>query len=198
MKSIAPLPPRGRFALREYAPVPLVGVAVVLAALIVVTPVLVSEGQPAPGILTQAELIVDRVAGGSETHFYVHGLGTTVRYDAIWFGEDANLSWSGSGSPDWSSLHYTSWQNGTFVLSLGLTSPANPIAVNVTAYYSSAGGSAYYTAVLALFVGPGPTGETLYLASDTPGVAVRPTVPVDNSSLPLTILMAVAASGGPT
>ena len=175
-----------------YAPWPLVGVALILVVLIVLTPVLVSPGQPAPGVLTQAELIVDRVSGVNATHFYIRGLGTTVRYAGIWVGIAANFSWSGSGNPDWNALRYSTVLNQSEVLSLGFALTENPVALNISAYYVSPGGNALYVGEVAFYVGPasGAPGDVLYAASALSGVAVpgSPT-PVNNASLPLPILL---------
>jgi hypothetical protein len=192
----AGLAPRRRIG--DYAPLPLVAVAILLVVLILFTPVLVSTGQPAPGILTQAELIVDRIPGNATTHLYVHGLGTTSRYAQIWFGLAFGFAWSGSGSPAWGQLNWSSWSNESDVISVNLESTQNPVAVNVTAYYVSPGGTAWYVGVVAFFVGsgPGPTGIALYSSTETAGLGLpsAPT-PVDNSSLPLTILLPLTASG---
>ena len=195
------LAPRGRTRgrLREYAPVPLVGIVVLLVVVILVTPVLVSEGQPAPGILTQAELIVDRIPGNATFHFYVRGLGSIVRYDEIAFGTNTSPAWSGAGTPQWSSITWTRWANDSFVLASLVSTTANPVAVNITAYYASSAGSASYRATIAFYVGPSSTtgGLVLFASSPTPGLAVAASTPLDNTSLPLTILMPLTASGGP-
>jgi len=179
----------------RYAPMPFVGAAVLLLVLIVLTPALISIGSPGPGVLTQAELIVDRVAGVNATHFYVRGYGSTVRYAGIWIGVATGFNWSGSGSPPWANLTWKTWWNDTDVLSLGFVSLANPVAVNITAYYTSSGGAATYIGILAFAVGLGSAGPTLYAASSTPGVTVPSSTTVDNSSLPLPILLVQGSSG---
>ena len=180
-----------------YAPTPFVGAAVLLFVLILLTPVLISSGQPAPGVLTEAELIVDRVAGGSVTHFYLRALGNTIRYAGIWIGVDENFSWSASGSPPWANLTWTTWWNDTDVISIGFASYGNPVAVNITAYYESPGGTATYIGILAFFVGTSPSGgSSLYAASSTPGVAVPSSTSIDNTSLPLPILLVQGSSAG--
>jgi hypothetical protein len=187
--------PRRR--IRDYAPLPLVAVAVLLVVLILFTPELISTGQPVPGILTQAVLIVDRIPGNATTHLYVHAYGTTARYSEIWVGLAMGFNWSGSGSPNWSSLSWSSWSNETDVLSVSVASTQNPLGVNVTAQYVSPGGCARYVGVVALFVGPVTGGgEALFSASPS-GLGLPAPVPVDNSSLPLTILLPVTASGCP-
>jgi hypothetical protein len=187
-----------RWRLRDYAPLPLVAVAALLVVLILFIPVLISTGQPAPGILTQAELIVDRIPGNATTHLYVHALGTTARYSEIWLGLAGGFDWSGAGTPIWSSLNWTTWWNESDVLSVSVAAAENPVGVNVTAQYVSPGGCARYVGVMAFFVGPAAGGgDALYSASPSGlGLPSAP-VPVDNSSLPLTILLPLTASGCP-
>jgi hypothetical protein len=182
----------------DFAPLPLAAVATLLIVLILFTPVLISTGQPAPGIFTQAELIVDRVPGNAATHLYVHGVGATSRYTEIWVGLASGFEWSGTGGVPWASLNWNAWTNESDVLSLSISTYGDPVAVNVTAYYVSPGGTAWYVGVLAFYVGsgPGPSGEALYSSTQTSGLGLPSTpTPVDNSSLPLTILLPLTASG---
>ncbi|MGD0249615.1 MAG: hypothetical protein ABSB97_01810 [Thermoplasmata archaeon] len=176
---------------------PFVGATVLLVVLILLTPTLLSISSTGPGVLTQAELIVDRISGNNSSHFYVRGYGSTVRYAGIWIGVATDFAWSGSGSPPWANLTWTTWWNDSDVVTLGFTSLANPVAVNVTAYYTSSGGTAIYVGILAFVVGPGPGGPTLYAASLTSGISVPSSTPVDNNSLPLPVLLAVGSSGSP-
>jgi hypothetical protein len=179
-----------------YAPTPFVGAAVLLLALIVLTPVLVSSGQPAPGVLTQAELIVDQVPGSNVTHFYVRAPGLTVRYAGLWVGLAVNFTWDGSGHPVWASLNWSTWWNSTDILSFSFASSDNPVAVNITAYYTSGSATATYVGVVAFAVGTGSGGGgVLYADSPTTGVTVPSSTPIDNSSLPLPILLALGTSG---
>lgn len=194
--------PRGRSLGRlgrvgRYAPLPLVAVAVLLVVLILITPVLISYGQPAPGIFTQADLIVDEVSGNGTMHFYVTGVGTTTRYALIWAGIAVGFNWSASGSVPWGTLNWTIWQKPSDVVSVVLASSANPVAVNITAYYVSSGGDAVYAGILAFYVGTSPSGEVLNLASATSGVVVPSSISVDNSSLPYPIPLAKVGTGGP-
>jgi hypothetical protein len=195
----AGLGPRRRVG--DYAPLPMAAVATLLIVLILFTPVLISTGQPAPGIFTQAELIVDRIGGNNTTHLYVHGVGTTSRYTEIWVGLASGFDWFGAGGVPWARLNWSNWSawtNETDVLSLSILTTENPVAVNVTAWYVSPGGTAWYVGVLAFYVGPGPgpTGEALYSSTQTPGLGLPSTpTPVDNSSLPLTINLPLTASG---
>jgi hypothetical protein len=193
--------PASRRRIGDFAPLPLAAVVTLLIVLILFIPVLISTGQPAVGIFTQAELIVDRIPGNGTTHLYVHGVGTTSRYTEIWVGLASGFDWSGSGGVPWASLNWGKWTNKSDVLSLSLSTTENPVAVNVTAYYVSPGGeSADYVGVLAFYVSPATssTGEVLYSATQTPGLGLPSTpTPVDNSSLPLTILLPITASGSP-
>ena len=179
----------------RYAPWPFVGVAVVLVALILLTPVLISNGQPAPGVLTQADLIVDRLAGASSTHFYVRGVGATARYADITIGAASNFTWDGSSPLNWSALRFTTFWNATNVLSLQFSSDSNPIALNITAYYDSPSGTAFYVGEFAFLVGGGSSGPTLYSASARSDVTVAATTPIDNSSLPMLIVLAHLTGG---
>ncbi len=88
-------------------PLPLVGAAVLLAVLIVLTPNLLSTGSPSAGsVESQLELLVDRApSGDNATHVYLRGL-SLVRYTSL------SIAWgnlSGTTAPgslagvDWSS-----------------------------------------------------------------------------------------------
>ncbi len=187
--------------LGTYAPWPLVGVAVLLIALIVFTPVLVSKSphQPAPGILTQAELVVDKIAGVPALHFYVWALGEEIRYDQLHIGLAGSFNWTGSSAMNWSRLNWTVWYNGSEVLSEIIASSANPVALNISAYYVSPGGSAWYVGVIAFYVSvtSPPSGETLFAATDTSGITVVSPLAVSNDTLPMAILLHNAGGGPP-
>ncbi len=185
-----------RRAWGAYAPMPFVGAAVLLLLLILLTPALLSIEGSGPGVLTEAELVVDRVAGLNATHFYVRAYGTTVRYSSITVGVASNFSWDGVGNPTWAQLSWTRWWNETEVVVLGFLTSSNPVAVNINATYSSSGGTAYYLGIVAFYLGPGPTGETLYASSPTAGLSVPSASPADNSTLPLPILLVEGTSGG--
>ncbi len=184
--------------LARYAPWPFVGIAAVLVVLILLTPVLISNGPPGPSVLTQAALTVDRVAGVSVTHFYVRALGSTVRYDAIWVGATTNFAWDGQSAINWSAVHFLTFWNASDVVVLSFASSSNPIALNITAYYTSPSGSAFYVGRLAFYVtaAPSGSGEVLYAASGTSGVVVASSTTVDNSSLPMVIVLSAASAQG--
>jgi hypothetical protein len=188
--------PPGRLGV--YAPWPLVGVTVLLIALIVFTPVLVSSSshRPAPGILTQAELVVDKVAGNASFHFYVWALGEEIRYDEIRIGVATSFNWTGAAGLNWSRVNWTEWHNGTDVLSEIVVTAANPVALNISAYYSPFGG-AWYVGMIAFYdaSGSSPGSESLYSTSNTAGIAVTSPLAVSNDTLPAVILL--HSAGGP-
>jgi len=189
--------PRRLERMSRYAPLPLVAVTVLLVVLILITPVLISTGQPAPGILTQAELIVDRLPNNGTMHFYVHGFGATVRYATIWIGLSEGLNWTATGHVPWKTINWTLWQNESDVLVASVSSDQNPVAINITAFYASSGGNAWYAGVLAFYVGGSSSGEVLNSASETSGVVVPGAIAVGNSTLPLPITLATVSRGGP-
>ena len=165
-------------------PAPLAGVALLLVALILLTPVLLSSGQPAAGsLLTEADLILDRTPGSNVTHIYVRGVGETTRYSAMEVEIAGNFSWTG-GFPS-GPLNWTVAENASGVLLVSLASSLDPLALNVSVLYEAGGGSALYLGEIALEVGPGAGGPTVFLASATPGLSVAASVPV--STLPLIV-----------
>ncbi len=183
----------GRFA--SAFPWPFVGTAVILSVLVLLTPVLISNGPPAPGSLeAQAVLIVDRASGSGTTHFYVRAVGSSVRYDSISIGVASGFAWNG-GSFAWPT-NWT-WTNETQVLELGANSTQNPVAINITAVYAVSGAVADYAGILAFYVSGSGSGETLSIAvsSDTPGVSAPSSVP--DSQLPEPLPLQDFGSGGP-
>ncbi len=191
---IAPPPARagGGTRFEEFAPLPFVGVALLLVVLIIATPLL--TGQPtAGGPLTQAELIVDALPGNNSTHYYVRGLSTTARYDEINLGFAFGFPWTGSFPSG--RLNWTNWTNASGVLSVDRVAPYDPVAVNVTALYTVNGVNSLYAGLLAFDVGvaPGGTTESLTVVSATSGIGGFST-PI--SSLPVPILLAYVGSGG--
>jgi hypothetical protein len=177
---------RGR-QLSEFFPWPLVGVALLLGILVVLTPILTANGQPAAGsIFSQAELIVDALPGNSTTHFYVRALSVTARYTEIRLALAFNFNWTG-GFPG-NRLNWTDWQNASNVVAIDAMADRLPVAVNVSALYVANGASAYYVGTFALTIGtpPGSSTDTLTLASNTPGVSGFST-PVSNLPLPITL-----------
>jgi len=166
-------------------PGPLVGIALLLAILIVLTPILISNGQPAAGsIFSQAELIVDAVPGNSTIHFYVRALSSTARYEEIRFSLSTDFNWTG-GFPS-GALNWSSWQNLSSVVAISAATNHTPVAVNVTAVYTANGATAYYVGLLAMEIGTpsGSSTEMLTVASATSGISGFST-PVSNLPLPI-------------
>ncbi|HYA57472.1 MAG TPA: hypothetical protein VEH57_03290 [Thermoplasmata archaeon] len=171
----------------------LVGVAVLLLALVVFTPVLLSSGTTP--FLTRAELVVDRTAGGNTTNFYVHAIGATVRYQRISMAVATDFNWTG-GYPS-GALLWAGWQNGTDVVELSLFTIDLPVALFVEATYSGSSSTTTYAGLLAFTITSlGLPSETLDTAvsSTTSGVSVPSTVLISN--LPVTILLPVFTGGG--
>lgn len=186
--------PPGKLGL--YAPWPLVGVTALLVALIVFTPVLVSNGhQPGPGILTQAELVVDRSPGNDTFHFYVWALGEEIRYAQIDVGVASGFSWIGINAVPWSTLNWTTWYNQTNVLSEIIASTENPVALDIFANYVYSAGNTWYVGELAFYVGGLPGSESLDWATWTSGITVTSPQSVA-SDLPFPIPLFDAGSGG--
>jgi len=191
--------PRPGGRLGYFAPWPLVGIAVLLVALVVLTPVLVSNThQPGPGILTQAELVVDKASGNATLHFYIWALGETIRYDEIRVGIATSFDWAGTTPISWHGLNWTQWHNGSDLLSVIVASTANPVALNISVHYVSPSGSTWYVGLLAFYVAltSPPNGESLYSASATSGVALPSPLAVSNDTLPVAVLLANVGAGG--
>ncbi len=168
-------------------PWPFVGISVILGVLVVVTPALIDTGPPAPGSLfTQADLVVDRISGGSTTNFYLHAASDTVRYLAISIGIATDFTFNGTyptGALSWT------WTNGTNLLELSVEEAGSSIAVNVSATYVS-GGTAVYQGLIAFGLTNSSSGPTFAIAVDTsltPGVGAPSTWPI--AALPLSIAL---------
>jgi hypothetical protein len=177
-------------------PLPLVGIALLLAVLIVLTPILTANGQPTAGsIYSQAILTIDALPGNASVHFYIRGEGTTARYQEIRMGFASGFNWTG-GFPS-GRLNWTDWENASAVLSADRAVNQTPVAVNVSALYSANGVNALYVGVFAVEVGtpPGSSTDTLTVISDTSGISSF-TYPV--ASLPIPVpLSDVGSVGGP-
>lgn len=179
----------------RYAPWPFVGVAILLVILILVTPILLSTGgHPAPGVLTEAILVIDRVPGGNVTYFYVVAYGEAIRYSGIRVGLANDFSWN-RGSVNWSGLRWTTFHNASESVALPFNTTSNPVAVNVSAYYVSAGGNALYVGELAFYVTGSSSGSTMYSTSATSGVFAPGPTPVTNATQPFYIILSTAKPG---
>ena len=168
---------------REYFPTPLVGIAALLVALILLTPNLINNGAPPAGsILTQAELIVDRAPGTTNvTNFYVRGL-SLVHYASVNVSFASNYNYSSGTSI--SQLHWSNWTNSSYVLTITASSTANPVVINVTASYTESG-VVVYGGILAFYV----VGGTLYARQLVGYGASAPPSSTRVTSLPLYIIL---------
>jgi uncharacterized membrane protein YuzA (DUF378 family) len=181
-----------RRRIEDVAPLPFVGVALLLVVLIIATPVLTGQSNGG-GVLTQAELIVDALPGNLSTHYYVRGLSTTARYAEINLGFAYGFNWTGAFPTG--PLNWTDWQNASSVLAVDFGVSHDPVAVNVTALYSVGGVNALYAGVLAFDVAtpPGSTTAVVTVVSATAGIAGFSTAVTD---LPVPILLAYVGTGG--
>ncbi len=177
-----------RPAWTELFPWPFVGVVALLVALIFLTPNLITTNEPAAGsLITQAELVVDRGPGANATDFYLEGLGN-VRYAEIRWAIAApgawpvttpvgNLTWNVSG-------------NVTARLVAVFSSPANPVAVNVSMVcVDAAGVRVTYVGAFAFDVAGGML-NTLPLLGGLGGVP-----PTSVADLPIVLVLETAPPG---
>jgi hypothetical protein len=177
--------------LGRFFPIPLVGTVVLLLALIVLTPSLIAAGGPPPAgsLETEAELIVDRVAGNATTHFYIHGLGL-VRYQSITVALGTNTTWPPPSSPSAIRWNPASWWNDS--LAVVTSSPIDPVAINITALYvDSMGARIWFLGVFVFHV----SGDTVYVAALLSGATSIPPTPL--ASLPLPIILLASSTGNP-
>ncbi len=175
-------------------PIPLVGVAVILALLILLTPVLVSPGGGAGGLLAQADLVVDHPPNSFTTYFDVRAVGV-VRYAEIRIGLNQDYAPNTPGNM----IRWTSWENATNETSLSVSTAQESVAVNVSVYYiPSSGPGVWYYGILACYYNFEQV--TLTLTPLTGGMAV-PTGPISTTTgshtLPLAVALAYQGSGGP-
>ncbi len=169
---------------RRYFPTPLVGIAAILLVLILLTPVLIGSQVPAAGtIFTQAEVIVDYPTINTTTYLYLHAIGN-IRYTSLSIGIAENYNWN--APPPIGSLVWGNWTNGTDLVAIGTSYSGNPIAINVSAYYSTTKvGSAWYVAIIAFEV----SGTALVFRSYTAGVDVPRSIQLTGSQQPVAILL---------
>jgi len=153
---------RPRRPLAGAFPWPFVGTAVILSTLVVLTPVLFTNGGLAGSFLTAADLIVDRVAGNNSTHFYVRGVDSTVRYKEIEVGIATGFNWSDLTPTSGWPTNWT-WTDLSDVLEVALNSTADTIAINVTVLFSNGGTIVNYAGIVAIDVSGTDPGTTLSL-----------------------------------
>ncbi len=180
--------------IEAYAPLPFVGVALLLVVLIIATPLLTGSSGSG-GLVDEAVLVVDALPGNNSTHYYVRGLSTTTRYAELNLGFAVGFAWTGSFPTG--PLTWTEWTNASSVLSVDRAVDDDPVAVNVTALFTSNGVNSLYVGVLAFEVAipAGGTTEMLTVVSATSGISGFSTPVAD---LPVAILLSYVGSGGTT
>jgi hypothetical protein len=167
--------------LSRFLPAPFVATTLLLVLLIILTPVLVPNGQPAPGtIFTQADLTVDHPASNL-TNFYIHSPELSVRYAQIEVWSAAGFNWTG-GFPS-PRLNWSRVIDEPALVAFQFNSSANPLAVNITILYTYAGGQAYYVGEFAFYFGylAGSSTYSMFSVTVTAGTSLPPgvsTVPV--------------------
>jgi len=168
------------------APVPFVGLAAILIALIVFTPVLLAAG-PSP-LAVQAELEVYRTVGASSTEFDVHGIDPGIPYQSLNLSVGTGFSWSGS-CPD-TMLNWT-YVNETNEAVVNVLSSATAVVVNATAVYDQGGTRAVYAGEIAFSIDNfGAPNEAIRYAPCpwTPSVSSTGSWAVSQGSLPLPLV----------
>jgi hypothetical protein len=171
---------------------PFVGVVVLLILLIILTPDLFSSA--ASGLQTRAQLIVERVAPGGNTSFYVESIGTSTVYQAIDVALAPLPSWpyagSGTGLRNWT------WTNATNTLVLVATNAMNPVVVNVTVKYTGTSGvSTEYVGVYGFYLNA--TTLTLDAVNLLPG-GTAPPASTPLADLPIYLTLSIRTTTGIT
>lgn len=184
--------PRG-VRLGAIAPVPFVGAAAILVALIVFTPVLLATG-PSP-LAVQAELSFYRASGASATEVYLEGVDPHVAYRWLNLSLGSGFSWSGSCP---SSVARWNESNDTNATVVAMFTEANPVVVNVTAVYLPSSGRTVYAGELALYlVGQNTSGEGLLYVPCSWSSGLGPGGSWAISLGTLSVLLVNYGSGGP-
>ncbi len=179
---------------RDRTPVYLAGIAAILLALIVFTPVLINPGSPS--FLTNARLIVDRTPGSSTTDFYLQAWSGYVRYSTLELDLGTGFSWNGScpsSGLTWTNLA----QHDLLELSVR-PNATGPMVVDATAVYSSGGSETIYAAEIAFeVVNEGQPDESLLMVPcpATPGESPPASWPV--AQLPYSLLLVNYGGAGP-
>ncbi len=186
--------PRAIGRLGAYAPVPFVGAAAILVALIIFTPVLLASG-PSP-LAVRPELVIYRVTGAPTVLYYLHGVDPTVPYGRLLLGVASFGSWTGACPTTGLSWSNESADN---VLELGAEGSTGPTLIYAYAVYNTTAGSTIYAGAFALVVDHlGQSDEGLSLvpcAGATPGVTVPSSWSTAN--LPLPLLLVDFGTAGP-
>jgi hypothetical protein len=171
---------------------PFVGIAVLLVALIILTPNLFSTGSA--GLQTRAQLIVERASPGGNTSFYVESIGTSTLYQSIRVSFAPLPSWPYKGTA--ATISNWTWKNGSDMLVLIAATGMNPVAVNVTVNYTIPSGlTTYYVGTYAFYLNN--TTLTLQAMSLLNGAAAPPaSTPL--ADLPIFLTLAIRTPTGIT
>ncbi len=181
--------------LARVAPLPFVAVSVILVALLLFTPVLLSTSS---GVyLAQGELNVFSVSGANWTKFLVLPRDPQqINYTSISLGLGYGFAWTGSCPGT-----VTNWTNTSDTNSVALlaNTTRNPVVVSSTAVYMSPDGPVVFAGSFAFDVanatGPNPTLFIAPCTSATPGVTAPASIAV--AQLPITLFLNNYGSGGP-
>lgn len=178
--------------LGQYAPVPFVGAAALLVAVIVFTPVLLATG-PSP-LAVRAELTVYRVTGSPTTQFYVRGVGE-VAYASIHLAIGSGFDWHGTcpaSGVNWS------FDNQSDVVEVMAATNATPVVVDAVATYDQGGTLTVFAGAVAFYlVNPGASDENLAVATcaSTPGMTAPGSIAT--TELPVGLYLVNFGSAGP-
>jgi hypothetical protein len=169
--------------LRRYFPVPFVAAVTLLALLVLLTPNLITFGNPAAGSLeTQAYLVVDRASGDNVTHLYLRSLGN-ARYHSVRIDLAIHAPWPPPANL--SAVNWTRSINETNVLVAALATVADPFLANVTVVYvDPAGVTEQYIGEFEFHF----SGGDLNVATFTPGLASVSPTPQDTLPVYLPLL----------
>jgi len=178
------------------APVPFVGTATILVALIVFTPVLLASGPSA--LAVQPVLSVYRAPGSGLTNLHVHGADPNVPYRWLNVSLGTGFSWTGACPANTAALAW-SYTNGTNTTGADVATPAVPVVVNVTVVYLQGSSRTLYAGELAFTVIDQNTSkESLVYAPClwTPSVSPGGSWAVSLGTLPIDLVN--YGSGGPS
>lgn len=192
---ILPPPSRVRGSrLGQVAPLPLVGIATILVALIVFTPVLFASG-PSP-LSVSPELVVYRAGGTLSTEFYLRSVGD-VAYSSIdlELGTFSPANWTGACPATGISWSYDNQSNR---LEVNATTTSTVMVVDAEATYSQSGSMTIYAGDFAfqlLYRGASDEGLTVVTCPSTPGLSAPSSILT--SDMPVGLYLANFGSAGP-